>query len=361
MNEKISKVEAISLILIIIANEIILNIPNLVILSCGSSVIINMIYVGIIAIIFSIILSKLFSNFSGKDILDISEYLGGKVLKIIVGVLFALFFLAIISLASRYLCSSIKIIYFPNSPLVFLLLFFIVPAIIANKFGLKSISGINLIINLIVIISLVFLIVASYSNVDFRRIFPVFGFGLSRTFLSGITNIFAFTGLAYLYFLPPLLKESKDFKSVAIISTVISAIFLIFSIASLILTLSSLLETDEMISLYILTRSTKIGNFLERLDVIFIFVWFISLLSSLSLSLFYILNITKKITNIESFKPLCTSLGFIVLGSSLLLKNFAQVKFLGNFIYKYFFLSLVFGVGVLVLIFANLKYKKEKL
>lgn len=361
MNEKISKIEAISLILIIIANEIILNVPNIIILSCGSSVILNMIYVSIIAIVFAVILTKLFSKFTGQDILDISEYVGGKPLKIATGILFILFFLFLSALSSRYLCSSVNIIYFPSSPLVYLLLFFIIPAIIANKIGFKSISGINLIINFIVIISLVFLIITSYNRIDFHRIFPIFGFGISNTFIYGATNIFAFTGLAYLYFLPPLLKEAKDFKKVTIISTIISAVFLIFSIASLILTFPSLLETDEMISLYILARSSKVVTFLERLDAIFIFVWFISLLSSLSLSFFYILNIIKKITNIEDFKPLCSSLGLIVLGLSLLIKNFAQVKFLGNFVYKYFFIALVFVLGLTILILANLKYKKEKL
>lgn len=360
MSEKISKFEAISLIIIIVINEIVLNVPNIIILSAGSGAIINIIYVSIIAIIFATILAKLFKNFSGKDILDISEYLGGKYLKVIVGTLFIIFFLFLSALSTRYLCNSVKIIYFVKSPLVFLLLFFIIPSIIANKIGLKSISGINVIIVLAVTISLFFLLMSSSPHFDITNCFPIFGNGLNEVFLFGATNIFAFTGLAYLYFLPPLLKEYKDFKSVSVISTIISAICLILSIASLILALSSLLKTDEIISIYLITRMISVGNFLERLDAIFIFVWFLSLLSSLSLTFFYILNILKKITNIKTIKPLCSPLGFIVLGSSLFIKNYAQVKFWGSYVYRYYFIVLVFGVGLTILILSNIKYKKGK-
>lgn len=359
MNEKISKFEAISLILIIVINEIVLNIPNIILLSTGSSAIINIVYVSILATIFAIILSKLFQNFSGKDILDISEYVGGKYLKIIVGILFILFFIMLSALSSRYLSNSIKIIYFNKSPLVFLLLFFIIPAIIANKIGLKSISGINLIIISIVIISLSILLISSCHYFDIQGLLPIFGNGLNKTFLIGATNIFAFTGLVYLYFLPPLLKDFKDFKNITIISTIVSAILLVLSTASLMLTLTYIIGTDEIISIYLLTRIIRLGNFLERLDALFIFVWFLSLLSSLSLTFFYILNILKKISNIETTKPLCTPLGFIVLGSSLLIKNYSQMKYWGSIVYKYSFIVLVFGVGLIILILANVKYRRK--
>ena len=48
-NYKVDSKEAIFMMLIILINTVVLNVPNLIILSSGSSAIINVIYIGIIA------------------------------------------------------------------------------------------------------------------------------------------------------------------------------------------------------------------------------------------------------------------------------------------------------------------------
>ena len=359
MSTKISNLEAICLVLIITINEIIVDTPNNIILNVGSSSIINIIYVSILAIIFAVILCKLLKNFSSKDILDISEYVGGKFLKVIVGILFLVFFILILSLACRYLSNSLKIIYFSRTPLCFLLLFLLLPAIISNNIGQKSIFEINLIITLVATISLSILFIPSYTYINFYKFLPVFGNGLNETFLKGCTNVFAFTGFAYLYFIPPFLEKTSNFKKITIVSTIISSIYLIFSVFSFLSSLASIAETDQIISFYLFTRIVELGNFLERVDAIFIFAWFFSLLSFISITLFFILNIIKKITKIKNTKPLSAPLGFIILGISLVFKNYSQVKYLENIVLKYGSISLIFIVGIVIFVLANLKYKRS--
>ena len=357
--EKIGKFEAICLMIIIIVNAIVLNIPNIIVLSTGSSAIINVIYVGAIAIAFSVILFKLFDKFSGKDILDVSEYVGGKILKLIVGTAFLVFFLILSIVAVRYLSSSIKIIYFNNSPFVYILLFFIVPAVAVNKLGLKTVACVNVVLIFIVIVSLLFLFISSYKNFTISKMFPIFGNGLNETFLIGSTNIIAFTNLAFLFLLPSLLKKTTDFKEVSIYSIIVSATILVFSIATLILTLPIVTESDEMLSIYLLTRMVEFGNFLERLDAFFIFAWIITLLSSLSISIFYIIRFCSKMFNLQDEKVLASPIGLIILGGCLLIKNYSQIKFLGVYIYRYGFIGLVFVIGLGILVLANLKLKRK--
>ena len=358
-NEKLGSLEAICLMLIIIVNAIVLNIPNLIILSVGTSAIINVIYIGLIAIIITLLLSKLFSNFPGKDILDVSQFLGGKFLKNIIAIPFILLFLLLSIIAVYYLSRSIKIIYFNNSPFSYIVLFFIVPAVFINKIGFKAISGINIIIIPIVFVSLFFLFITSYENFSFDKIFPILGNGFKETFLIGSSNIFSFTNIIFLLFLPSLLKNFRSFKNVSIISIIISAFILVFTITTLILTLPIVTESDEMLSIYLLTRMVSFGNFLERLDAFFIFSWILTLLSSLSITIFYIIQILKKILNLQDEKILAGP-GFIILGGTLLIRNYAQIKFLGNYIYRYGFIILVFGIAIPVLILANIKFRKFK-
>lgn len=358
--EKIGKIEAISLILVVMFNEIVLNVPTTIILSTNSGTVLNLIFIIALAIIFTLIICKLFKPFAGKDILDISEYVGGKTLKIIIGILFILLFVFLCSLSIRYLGNSIKVIYFPNSPLIFILLFLIIPILFINKFGLKTISGVNLIFMPLFLISFIFLIIATCKLFTVERIFPILGDGFFTTFVKGSTNLYAFTGLTHLYFMPALLKDSKDFKKVSVISIVISAFFLFISTLSLLMTFPAITSTDETLSVYLLTRLVEISQFLERLDALFIFVWVIALISLMSFACFYIIQIFKKISNIEDSKALLGPLGLIILGNCLAFKNLYSLKFFARVIYKYSALILIFGIAFVVLIAGNIKYKKNK-
>ena len=84
---KLGSLEAIAFTIIVMLNNIVLNLPKSILSKCGSSSIINVIYISIIGFIFLSIILKLFKKFKGYDILDISEFLGGKAFKIIVGIL----------------------------------------------------------------------------------------------------------------------------------------------------------------------------------------------------------------------------------------------------------------------------------
>lgn len=357
--EKIGKIEAICLMLIIVVNELIINVPNMIILDTKTGSTLNIFYVSILAVIFTYIICRLFKPFYGKDILDVSEYVGGEILKTILGILFLLFFIFLSSINLRYFANSLKVIYFNTSPLVYILLFFLIPALHVNKYGLRAISGVNLIFLPIILASFIFLMISSYDNFTMVRIFPILGEGFNETFIRGATNIFAFTGLSFIYFLPALLKNSKDFKKVSVISVIISAVCLILSILSLIMAFPAITKTDETLSVYLLTRLVELGDFLERLDALFIFIWIIAHISFLSLTFFYILKIFQKITKIEDSRTLTSTLGLIVLSSSLIYKDIAELKFIARFFLKYSTLILIFVICFGVLILGNIKYKRK--
>ena len=101
-NTRIGKPEAITLILTVMANHAILNISKAILFSSESSALLNTIYVSIIALILSYIIYTLLNKFPTFDILDISNFLGGKVLKITVAILFSAYF---IFFSATFFCS----------------------------------------------------------------------------------------------------------------------------------------------------------------------------------------------------------------------------------------------------------------
>ena len=189
---KLSQIEAICFVLICMINEIILNVAQNFIITVGTGSLINLIFVSIIAFIFCFIISKLFKNFSDSDIIDISQFLGGKILKFIVGFIFILFFILLSCLAICNFSYLIKTIYFEKSPILFIGLFFSLGMLIANLIGFDSIKKIACFIIPISIISIIFVFANSFKTYSLYRIAPILGQNLKTTFVTGLSNLFVF-------------------------------------------------------------------------------------------------------------------------------------------------------------------------
>ncbi len=352
---KIGKIEAIFLILIVMINKIILNLPKTIIRTTGTGALVNILFTGFIAIIFVILIIYLFKKFPNEDIIDISEYIGGKFLKTLIGIAYIFLFALVISTVIIRFSELLKIVYFENSPFIYIVSFFLVGICIANKFGFKSIVKTNFVILPFILASLIVILFGISNYISTSGLYPILGNNIESTFVRGSVNIFSYGGITYLFFILPALKNKKDFKTIAITFIIISILSLFIMVTALLLVFPFITYTEETLSLYILVRIVEFGEFLQRTDALFIFLWIISSLSYLSISLMFIINIFKKLTHVKEPTELSYPLCSIILGITLLIKSPNLLSFLEDVIYKYYLLILVFGISAIIMIIANLK------
>ena len=355
--EKITKNEAIILLMTIIANNIIFNISAIALNSTGTGAWVNIIYLSIISIFFIIIVSALFKSFNNADILDVSAYLGGKFLRFIIAILYLIFFVMFSSLALRYFSNSLQLIYFNYTPLILLMLLFLIPIVIANKAGLKAIIGTTKIFFPFTFLGIVVLFFVASKDFIWQHLFPIFGFGIDSVFINGLNNLFAFNVIAYIFFLKPILKQEKDFKTISIVSVIICGIYILLSIISLLMSFPFIIETDEMFAVYLLTRIVSFGEFLQRIDAVFILLWILVFLSFLSFNFYCILRIFKKIFKFENATTLCYSLSLIILGIALSFKDITNVKFILRNYFRPYSIILIFIISFIILLLACFKKK----
>lgn len=176
----------------------------------------------------------------------------------------------------------------------------------------------------------------------------------------GISNLYSFGGIAYLYFLPPYLKEPEKLKKISMLSVLITGIYLILCVSIILFMFTSVYTTNEVMPLYSAARNIDFGTFLQRLESLFLLVWIVAFISYLSIACKFSTCIFKKITNIETTKPLVALFGLIIFSISLIPKNMAVYNFLENTFYKYFVLGIVFILGIGILLLAYLKEKKKE-
>lgn len=208
-------------------------------------------------------------------------------------------------------------------------------------------------------ILVIFIFTSKYFVLE--RLSPIFGNGVPQVFLNGLTNLFSFSGLGYLFFLMPLLKDTKDFNKICITGLILSSIFLFLSVVSLLLSFAFISQTEELLSLFLISRLVEFGSFFKRTDALFIFLWMLSFISYLSINTFFMTYIFKKLTNIQNQKAIIFPVSILLVGISRAYETVPDIiQFDQNF-YKYYLLVIVFILSTIILILAYLKKsRKEK-
>lgn len=356
---QIGTVEATMLILSVVVTHTILTLPSDILTSMQSASILNLIYVSIFAIIIGYVIFHLFKKFPGLDIIDISEFVGGKVLKNIIGTIYIAYFIITSSMLLRNFCESIKIIYYPMTNIFFILAFFVIAVCLANRLEFSATLKTNMIILPIVLLSIIFLFFSNMNLFTPERIFPILGDGLYNTFMLGIGNIYSFGGIVFIYLLPPLLKEPDKLKNISLISIGVTSLYLILTIATLLFMFSFFVTTNEITPLYNATRYIEFGTFFQRLESVFLLIWILAFACYLSIVSKFSMGIFKKLTKIETKKPLIDIFGLLILAISLIPQNYAMSQNFESNIYPILVIGIVFFIGLSLLILANLKKRKE--
>lgn len=356
---KIGTMEAIAIIVSIVVSHTISSLPSNVLSNTKSATIINLVFLSFVAILITYIIYRLLKNFGGLDIIDISELLGGKVFKNIIGSIFISYFIVNSAILLRNFCESLKLIYYPLTSVVFLVLLFVIAVGVANSFGFNSTIKTNLIILPLALVSIIFLFVANIKNFVPQRIFPIFGDGLYDTFVLGIGNLSAFAGIEFIYFLPPLLKDFGKFKKVCMGSIGILCVYLLLAISTILFMFSFFIDNNQILPLFVATRYIEFGNFFQRLESIFLLIWILVFSCYLSISCKFSINIFKKMTNIKDSKYLNYIFCLLIFAIAMLPRNYAVSQFFEKNIYPWLVIFIGMILGVAILAIANFKLKRR--
>ena len=352
---KLGNFEAICLIVVLFINHIVLNLPQMILDSSGTASILNCIYIFALVLLFAILIIKLLKNFLGLDIIDISEYLGGKFLKVLVGILCISYLIVETAFITRMFSKNLLLVYFSNYPISFILFLFLFVGVVSNLMGEKAIIKANTIIVPIALFSILITFIFVIDLFRVERSLPIFGEGANQIFLNGASNIFAFNGLFFLFFLSPMLNKKENTSKVTFASVLICGLFLILSIAILVFSFSDIYSISRISPIYFILINSRFSAFLERPEMLFIFIWELALMSFISIAVMFCLNIFKKLNNMKEAKSLSIAVCAIIFVIALLIDNVFTLETVANAFYKYSTLILIFGIFTIILIGANVK------
>ncbi len=356
---KLGTVEAIALILSVLAPFTVISLSQTLINELKSSILLNIFYVGTICLFMVFLICTLFKNFPGLDIIDISKFLGGNVLKNIIGFAFIIYFVITSSMLLRNFCEGLKIVYYPYTNILYIILIFIITITFANDLGFNSTIKTTTIIFPILLVSILLIFIGNLDNFSFQRILPILGNGYKSTFILGLSNIGTFSGIVYMYLLPPLLNEPKKYKKICILSIILSVLFIFMCVATLLFLFSIYISTDEIMPLFSVSKYIEFGNFFQRFEALFLLIWTISFCCYLSISLKFSTYIFAKLYTLSDTSQMISIFSIITFAIALFPSSYYISHFFETYIYRILSISIMI-LGLFILFLAYIKKRMVK-
>ena len=357
MERKLGNFEVISSLIMLSIADIVLTSSGILIKEVNSASLLTTFLISILGIFITFILCKLSKKFIGKDLLNISEYLGGKVLKTIVGFGFVIYFILILALFLRQTSDAMQLIYYPLTHIIFIIALLSIATGIIASFGNNSIFKATSLIVPFLYTAIFLIFIGNTKNFNIDNMFPIFGDGFNQSFIKGLINIFTFSGLSYLFFFPSKLKKPEEITKIGLIFSILNAIYIIFCVADILFLFSDAINHSQLPPLYISVRYIEFGTFFQRMDAAFVFLCVLGLISALNINLYFILEILKNITNLSDSKPLIFPCLLTSFGIALGLKQDSTLDFLENVFSKILFIVFTFVVPLILFIGAIIKKK----
>lgn len=359
-NTKISTWELICLTSVVTFTPLLVTLPRSAAEAFGTGAILHAIYIGIIVALYFWLITSLYKNLESKDLFDLAENVGGKTLKIIVGIVVITYLLSTAFITINEFSEDVKNVLFTDNSIQTVNIFFIIAISIATYFGIKSVVRISSVLFPILIIGLIAIFFSLLQDIDLLNLVPILGTGPKNIFINGLNHAGRYNSLFLLFIFAPKITNLKKSGMLSVLSTSTIILFVVFLIFSII----PYPEISEnYFAFFEITRMISFGRFFQRVEVIFTFIWLFVSLVYLTMALSVVIYTFKRAFKIEYPNLLLPLISLSFMGLVCIFPDTSSLLVTRDFMYSYITPLIVFIAPLVLLLLSKFKIggaKNEK-
>ncbi len=300
---------------------------------------------------------KLLKRFPGKGLIEIFSIVLGRT----VGFVFSFMFVVAILFCSSMLIREFSAIsqeyVFPNTPRSSIGIAMLLPVVLASYFGLESIARFAKFTAYFALVSIALLLVMAAPYYDITNIYPLMGFGLDVTVWEGLVRTCTYSEVIFIAILAGSMNGIKQIKKAGFISLFASGLIICVVLLVSVLVLSYPLGQEQMAPLFVIARQINLGHFFERLDPLFLYLWFVTTIISVAIEFYVGISIYCKTFRLQDHRPVILPAAITVFAVSFLPKDFTAVEDALLFIRSYG-IFIVFLTPIIALVVSLMRKKK---
>lgn len=355
---KIGVQEAICLSVIAISNRIFFTAPAVVDRAVGTAGWYMPLISAATAFLAFIFICMLLKRFPGKDLLEIFSISFGKVAGFIVSFTYSASFLVASGILVREFIDVLKIFIFTKTPQLALIAALVAVLAGAAYLGLESIARVARLATYILLFSLVALLIMASKSYKITNLFPIFGYGIDKTLIEGISRSSAYSEIIVLAVLAGSFQGVRHIKKAGNIALLMSSLIISSSIFFLQMAFPYETFQEQTVSLYILARLIKFGTFVQRLDPVLLFLWIATTIIASSIVFYCAVSSYCKTFRLQDTRPAIIPIGILLISVSIIPRDFTSVVDQYIELLRVFPIFLFYIIPLAALIVAAIRKKK---
>ncbi len=283
--------------------------PRFLFKTSGNAAWIQALYMSLIAYILFVLSIKFYAHTGNKSIIQLAESIGKTPLKILVSLIVAVIIVANVGTELRTFAESVKIILLPKTKIEYIMILFTFALVLGAYRGFSSLVIINAIFFPFCLFFLGVLAAFLLPAYDINNLFPILGTGAKNIFLTGLKDMSCFSDLIALNLLLPYVSDIETVKKSGKNAILIGGITLTIICLAYGLTYPYPYSREFLLIPYQLSRILRAGEYFQRFEALFEFVWSITQLLYSSIYILLLCNVFQNTFKLKYSKPLipCTA------------------------------------------------------
>jgi spore germination protein KB len=349
--------ETLTLLIMIISGKIFLSLPrNLIFLgdSAGWLIILlsGLISVGLFHLIYALI-----RKFPEDNLFQIARRLTGKYLGAGLGLLLFGFFLIDAALLIRQFAESFILAILPRTPISVITIIFLILLMYSTLLGIETLSRVAWFLGPYLLLALIIIFLFALPK-NPQQLLPLLGAGPLPLCKQGLLHISNYAEIILLLVLAPLIRQKEKIYKIGLWGLIISIVIFTGITANIIMTFNYAAAADLAFPVFQLTRLISLGEFIQRTEALFVFLWFFT--AGLQMSgLFYGTVISFSETfQIREYRPLVFPLAVLIFAISMFPQSMTETNYFDYFLCSPYYSLITFGIPALLWLLSLIKSKR---
>lgn len=309
---------------------------------------------------FVFIITKLQKEFPGRNFLQfLAEGLFGKWISKLLAFSFFVYFICVVSFLSRFLAITIDIYLLPQTPTEVIVMILLLLSTYAISKGVQGIIHLNIMFTPIVLSIAFVIIIFEIPEFDLLNLRPIMADGFIPLFKGLKETMFSFLGVEILFFFMAYMKKN-DIRCLPLLTSIGIISFLYFSIIIATFAIFGLNSTKVITFPMIdLVKEIDIpGGIFERVEPIFITIWFMSMFNTIAAAHFLADTLLKKELLPYIKGGLLTPIAvFIIFINTFLTKSYTELSLFGEWLSN---LGLINIIVCILVVSVTLWYRTKR-
>lgn len=360
IKKRISLSQTVYLLMILVISTADIFLPAIIARQAGRDAWISVLIATALSIVFGLIWLPLASRFPDETFPDYLPKILGQPLGGLLGLLYVLFFLSLISVVAREFGALAATAFLPLTPVIILEVAITAISVYAALEDIEVIARTNEALFPLGLFLLVSVFILTTKDMEFKNYLPILENGLKPPILGALT-LSAWMGETFLMlYLYPYINN----KNMAVYGIIGSHILigggLLLGTSSIAL-FGAELTADIVIPPLAMVQIINLANFIQRLDAVIMATWVGGIFIKLSLFIYVAALSLSSSLNVRSYKPFVVPLTGIALPISIL--SFENITEIIDFLEKplpFYLLTWEVLVPLIVLIIAVIKYPNKQ-